>query len=73
MLFAQLWGVGGVRIPTFTVTHTPFTRTSRHAVAGSGAHFERSLRTQPQFTTNCAKMQAYTGLIRDRVAYSLHA
>jgi hypothetical protein len=43
VLFAQLWGVGGVRILTFTVIPTPFMRTSRRVGVGSGAHFERSL------------------------------
>ena len=43
MLFVQLWGVGGVRILTFTVIPTPFMRTSRRVGAGLGAHFERSL------------------------------
>lgn len=43
MLFAQPWGVGGVRILTFTVIPTPFMRTSRRVGAGLGAHFERSL------------------------------
>ena len=42
MLFAQLWGVGGVRILTFTVIPTPFMRTSGRVGAGLGAHFERS-------------------------------
>jgi hypothetical protein len=41
VLFAQLWGVGGVRILTFTVIPTPFIRTSRRVGAGLGAHFER--------------------------------
>ena len=43
MLFAQLWGVDGVRILTFTVIPTPFMRISRRVGAGLGAHFERSL------------------------------
>jgi hypothetical protein len=43
VLFAQLWGVGGVRILIFTVIPTPFIRTSGHVGAGLGAHFERSL------------------------------
>jgi hypothetical protein len=43
VLFAQLWGVGGVHILTFTVIPTPFMRTSRRVGAGLGAHFERSL------------------------------
>ena len=46
MLFAQLWGVGGVRILTFTVIPTPFMRTSRRVGAGLGAHFERSLKRE---------------------------
>jgi hypothetical protein len=40
VLFVQLWGVGGVRILTFTVIPTPFMRTSRRVGAGLGAHFE---------------------------------
>jgi len=43
VLFAQLWGVGGVHILTFTVIPTLFMRTSRRVGAGLGAHFERSL------------------------------
>ena len=43
MLFAQLWGVDGARILTFTVIPIPFMRTSRRVGAGLGAHFERSL------------------------------
>ena len=43
MLFAQQWGVVGVRTLTFTVIPTPFMRTSRRVGAGLGAHFERSL------------------------------
>jgi len=45
VLFAQLWGVDGARILTFTVIPIPFMRTSRRVGAGLGAHFERSLIT----------------------------
>ena len=43
MLFAQLWGAGGVHILTFTVIPTPFMRTSRRVGAGLGAHCRKSL------------------------------
>jgi hypothetical protein len=46
VLFAQLWGVDGVHILTFTVIPTPFMRTSRRVGAGLGAHFERSLKRE---------------------------
>ena len=43
MLFAQQWGVVGVRTLTFTVIPTPFMRTRRRVGAGLVAHIERSL------------------------------
>jgi hypothetical protein len=43
VLFAQQWGVVGVRTLTFTVIPTPFMRTRRRVGAGLVAHIERSL------------------------------
>ena len=56
MLFAQLWGVGGVRILTFTVIPTPFIRTSGRVGAGLGAQFERSLNTSSAATPRSVRI-----------------